>query len=926
MQMKAWLKYIVCCPLLILCPLIVDATHNRAGEIRIEQIGDCRDLTIRATIVTYTKESSQDADRDSLELCWGDGTCTVVFRSNGPNNRGESLGNNIKKNIYIGTHTYPGRATYTVSMTDPNRIAQIRNVNFPNSVNIPFHLSTTYTFLNPQFEGCNSTPELLQPPIDIACVGQPFIHNPNAFDPDGDSLSYELTVPLQGVGTPVPLYRSLDQVPISPNNNLFINSVTGDILWDAPQDPGEYNLAIHIIEWRNGIPIDTTLRDMQITVERMCDNLPPEVEVPFEEICVIAGDTLEFDVIGTAPIEELQQQVRLQAFGGPFELDFSPATFERNDESFEDQPSVKRFRWITACEHISEQPYSIVFKATDDQAPRNSSEEVGLANLKTVRIKVVGPPPQIIGAESEAGEITIRWEKPYACEETVNDYFKGFSIWRRQGSNPFEVDSCESGLRGRGYTRIAFNQLNMSDDGTSYEFVDRNLERGRTYCYRVLGDFARTSAIGNFSFNPVSSLPSEEICMQLSRDIPLITNVDVLETDVNTGSVFVAWSRPRADDLDTLQNPGPYRYEVMRSAGGTNNFDVVATFDSDTFSESTDTTFIDTNLNTSSVQYFYKIAFYVNGESTPLGETETASSIFLSVSPSDRLNELSWDVQTPWINQSYIIFLLEGTDLISLDTVNTTSYTHRGLENGEEYCYVVESIGTYGITDVIDPIFNTSQESCGIPNDNVSPCPPDLTVSNICDGTTPTLGDEFTNTLTWTNPNESCEDTNDVAGYDIFYASTTDAPFERIGVTTSASTTLFLDELEASIAGCYYITAIDTAGNVSLPSDTVCVDNCPNYELPNAFTPNSDGDNDLFIPYPYRFIESIDLQIFNRWGGLVFETTDPDINWDGSSFNGEDLAEGVYYYSCQVFERRVTGIVPQAELLSGFIHIIKTEK
>lgn len=52
------------------------ATHNRAGEIQVEQIGDCNALTIRATITTYTDIRSVNADRDTLELCWGDGTCT----------------------------------------------------------------------------------------------------------------------------------------------------------------------------------------------------------------------------------------------------------------------------------------------------------------------------------------------------------------------------------------------------------------------------------------------------------------------------------------------------------------------------------------------------------------------------------------------------------------------------------------------------------------------------------------------------------------------------------------------------------------------------------------------------------------------------------------------------------------------------------
>jgi gliding motility-associated-like protein len=102
------------------------------------------------------------------------------------------------------------------------------------------------------------------------------------------------------------------------------------------------------------------------------------------------------------------------------------------------------------------------------------------------------------------------------------------------------------------------------------------------------------------------------------------------------------------------------------------------------------------------------------------------------------------------------------------------------------------------------------------------------------------------------------------------------------------------------------------------------VDNCPNYELPNAFTPNGDGANDLYTPFPgWRFVASIDLQIFNRWGNLVFQTTLPEINWTGANENGKALAEGTYFYTCRVYEQRVEGVVLRPEVLSGYIELIR---
>jgi gliding motility-associated-like protein len=113
--------------------------------------------------------------------------------------------------------------------------------------------------------------------------------------------------------------------------------------------------------------------------------------------------------------------------------------------------------------------------------------------------------------------------------------------------------------------------------------------------------------------------------------------------------------------------------------------------------------------------------------------------------------------------------------------------------------------------------------------------------------------------------------------------------------------------------------------NESAFSDTVCIDNCPVYFLPNSFTPNADGLNDLFVPFKYRYVESIDLKIFNRWGGVVFETTDPDVLWNGIHMDsGEMCTDGVYYYVVKVNTLRLTGI--ETEIFNGNIQLMNGSK
>ena len=134
----------------------------------------------------------------------------------------------------------------------------------------------------------------------FACTGEVFTHNPGAYDVDGDSLSYELAVPKRGPNDPVPNFFF--------PNGMSINPVTGDLVWDTPTDVGEYNIAINIYSYRNGQLIDTMVRDMQIIVED-CSNEPPLVITDVEEICVIAGTVIDFDVIATAPLTDTDQKV-----------------------------------------------------------------------------------------------------------------------------------------------------------------------------------------------------------------------------------------------------------------------------------------------------------------------------------------------------------------------------------------------------------------------------------------------------------------------------------------------------------------------------------------------------------------------------------------------------------------------------------------
>lgn len=845
------------------------ATHNRAGEIVVEQIGP---LTFRATIITYTVPDSP-ADRPSLEINWGDGVIDTLLRSNGAG-EGVVIQPGVKKNIYIGTHTYQGPSVYIISMLDPNRNAGI--VNIDDSVNIPFYIETQ-VIISPFF-GYNSTPQLLNPPIDNACVMRRYEHNPGAWDIDGDSLSYELVECQQGVGQPVGYTFP---------NGISINAVTGDLVWEYPVQQGEYNFAIMIREWRriagSSTPVNLgyMIRDMQVTV-LPCQNNPPIVET-IDEICVEAGDTVRFWVKAYDPD---QDPVTLTATGGPISITDSPASFFQ--PTFSNDTARSQFIWPTVCSHVRQQPHSMSFRAID--TPPLAQEP--LVDYHTVFITVVGPAPKNPTATPQGNAIQLNWDMSI-CGNVV-----GYKIYRRIEEYGFVPDTCEVGVPG--YTGYSFIASTTGLNGNFY-LDDNNgagLARGIRYCYMVVACFP-DGAVG---------YASEEFCAELKRDLPIITNVSVEATSATAGVMYVAWSKPT--ELDPVQTPGPFEYRVYRT-DAQNQTPVLR----ETYFNLNDTTYLDNGLNTEELEYRYYIELFnaTNGNSFVVGNSETATSIFLNAAGQDNSVLLTWNEIVPWINDTFEIYRQNpALNFVLIGATTQRTYRDTGLSNGTEYCYKIQSRGRYSIDSIIDPILNWSQETCAIPIDTMPPCTQAVDILRDCDN--------FQNTLTWANNGPDCP--NDIIEFRVYHTPVFGGDLQLLASfpAVGSGNTFVHDNLQ-SVAGCYAVAAVDSFMNVSV-IDTFCVDNCPLYELPNVFTPGSDNFNDVFRPFPYRFVQDVDMKIYNRWGLLMFETTDPAIGWKGDSKQTNlPVSDGVYYYICTVNEIRLEGIVPRH--LKGFIQLFR---
>ncbi len=243
------------------------ATHIKGGKITFEHLTG---LTYKIILTGYTDESPTMPFGSSASIEFGDGQSEPIYADG--SEEGTPIGGGTMKYELEFYHTYTSGGNYLVRYFEVNRNSGV--LNMENSGVMPFYIEANIIVDN-LYQ--NSGVRILKDPVHIAYLNQTYHYNPQATDPDGDSISYHLVPPKQGEGVPVAGFTYPNETfsgeggsEAGGNAYFTIDPVSGDLVWDAPVRAGEYNVAIEFKEWRKteggNFQVGSSVLDYQIIV------------------------------------------------------------------------------------------------------------------------------------------------------------------------------------------------------------------------------------------------------------------------------------------------------------------------------------------------------------------------------------------------------------------------------------------------------------------------------------------------------------------------------------------------------------------------------------------------------------------------------------------------------------------------------------
>jgi gliding motility-associated-like protein len=92
------------------------------------------------------------------------------------------------------------------------------------------------------------------------------------------------------------------------------------------------------------------------------------------------------------------------------------------------------------------------------------------------------------------------------------------------------------------------------------------------------------------------------------------------------------------------------------------------------------------------------------------------------------------------------------------------------------------------------------------------------------------------------------------------------------------------------------------------------------FYAPNTFTPDGDEFNNVFLPHAYLGVEEYNMKIYNRWGNLIWESYDLETGWDGTGRNGVLVEDGTYIYKIELESCEPIGA---EKIITGHVNVLR---
>lgn len=287
-----------------------------------------------------------------------------------PSSPATNYGNGVEMYTYVDTIVFPAAGEYTMWWEDCCRNCAL--LNMTNPCGEYFHL---YNVLHADTN--NSSPVFLNPPIPIAQEWVAFNYNPLPFDADGDSIAWQLDIPVSYNAVNVAGYV----LPSSDTSIPFtMNQVTGEITF-LPNLTGHFEVSVKVSEYRGGIKIGEIRRDMQIIVVP-CLNKPCNISsnsntFPF------AGKTFQLNYgssfsLNVSATEIDNNPVSMVANGEPFLLTNNPASASITNGL---GLATAAITWTPNATQQRTNPYIFTLRTTEIYSPYMFSNDITF-NLK----------------------------------------------------------------------------------------------------------------------------------------------------------------------------------------------------------------------------------------------------------------------------------------------------------------------------------------------------------------------------------------------------------------------------------------------------------------------------------------------------------------------------------------------------------------